>query len=146
MKDVTMKVPHNHDIAIGFNIRRIRMDASLSQKQLGEKLEPMKSYQQIQKYESGKSRVIASVLVQIAIVLGKAPAEFFVGTGTAGLPSAVMPSAQALDLARYMKEIPPSDVKSALIVMVKSLANHFRSPESDAPEEENHGKTDDRAA
>lgn len=57
-----------HDIEIGFRIRKIRQDRRLTQSEVAEKLHI--TYQQLQKYELGKNKIPASRLSKIANILG----------------------------------------------------------------------------
>jgi transcriptional regulator with XRE-family HTH domain len=63
------------DKAIGLKIRTARMDAQLSQAELGEKLGV--SFQQVQKYEKGINRLSSVRLTQIVETLGK-PMSYFI--------------------------------------------------------------------
>ncbi len=65
------------EAAIGARIRATRVAARLSQTALGAALGV--SFQQVQKYETGKDRVSASTLHGIAAILGVHPGSFFDG-------------------------------------------------------------------
>ncbi|WP_234826057.1 helix-turn-helix domain-containing protein [Sinorhizobium meliloti] len=56
------------DAALGTNIRRFREISGISQKKLGAPIGV--TFQQIQKYESGKDRISASKLVETARTIG----------------------------------------------------------------------------
>lgn len=56
-----------HDIEIGFRIRKIRQDQSLTQSEVAAELHV--TYQQLQKYEQGINKIPASRLSKIARVL-----------------------------------------------------------------------------
>lgn len=75
------KRAEDKDRQIGANIRRLRIEAGLSQKDTAGRLGI--SYQQVQKYERGKSRVAASTLYELAAFYHVAPARFFEGLGDA---------------------------------------------------------------
>jgi transcriptional regulator with XRE-family HTH domain len=60
--------PDPIDLAVGANIKGMRVRRGMSQKVLAGEIDL--TFQQIQKYESGKNRVSASVLVKIARALG----------------------------------------------------------------------------
>jgi transcriptional regulator with XRE-family HTH domain len=68
------------DIQLGVKIRARRLEAGLSQQELGEALGV--SFQQVQKYEKGVNRVSAGRLGEIAKTLGESMA-YFTGTETA---------------------------------------------------------------
>lgn len=80
MKPTTSDV----DLAIGAKIRKCRKVLKMSQTALAEAVGV--SWQQIQKYESGKNRVSASMLWQVADVLGQ-PVSFFFNNITEGIES-----------------------------------------------------------
>lgn len=77
-KSKAVKVPQRkataHDKSLGVKIRTARLDAKLSQAQLGEKLGV--TFQQIQKYEKGVNRVGAARLSTIVEALGR-PMSYF---------------------------------------------------------------------
>jgi transcriptional regulator with XRE-family HTH domain len=54
------------DLEVAFRIRRLREEAGMSQMDLAERIGL--SYQQVQKYESGKNKVSLERLCQIAAV------------------------------------------------------------------------------
>lgn len=62
------------DPAIGRVLRRLRLDAGMTQEQLGDKIGV--SYQQIQKYEVGMNRVALSTCLHLAEALDMLPSEF----------------------------------------------------------------------
>lgn len=68
--------PHPIDIIVGENLRRLRVDAGLSQTELGRHIGV--SFQQIQKYENGRNRLAASRLWECAEVLCVPVEAFFV--------------------------------------------------------------------
>lgn len=72
---VKINKAHPVDLHIGRLIGEARRGAGLSQTQLGAAAGV--SCQQIEKYESGGTRVPCSVLTEIAAALGVAPAVFF---------------------------------------------------------------------
>ena len=63
------------EAALGARIRALRVAARVSQGALGAAIGV--TFQQVQKYESGKDRVSASTLQAIAVVLGVHPGAFF---------------------------------------------------------------------
>lgn len=60
---------------IGIRLRQRRKDLGVTQKELGDRIGL--TYQQIQKFESGKSRIAAVTLVLIADVLNTRVSYFF---------------------------------------------------------------------
>jgi transcriptional regulator with XRE-family HTH domain len=65
------------DIAVGENLRTLRLSKRKSQDDLGAAISV--SFQQIQKYENGTNRISAGRLVQLADALGCHPIDFFKG-------------------------------------------------------------------
>ena len=59
----------NIDKFVGNKIRKLRYEKGLTQVTLANQITPPLSYQQLQKYEYGKTRIYASVLYQIANIL-----------------------------------------------------------------------------
>jgi transcriptional regulator with XRE-family HTH domain len=83
MKKGTTTKYHPLDICIGQNIRIFRNKLKLSQLQLANKVAiscgAKFSYQQLQKYESGKNRISANYLLHFSLVLGVPIANFYNG-------------------------------------------------------------------
>lgn len=67
--------PHPVDIHVGFRLRKIRESIGVSQEDLGKKTGV--TFQQLQKYESGRNRISASMLYDIGDALGVEPCYFF---------------------------------------------------------------------
>lgn len=57
-----------NDVFIGARVRRLRLAAGITQRQLGERLGV--TYQQIQKYESGRSQLTLGKMQKLAAALG----------------------------------------------------------------------------
>ena len=83
------------EAALGARIRALRVAARVSQGTLGEAIGI--SFQQVQKYESGKDRVTASTLQAIAVVLGVHPGAFFDDEVS------VLPSSRVADVREVVK-------------------------------------------
>ena len=77
------------DFRIGQRIRRARIEASITQQQLGEILG--RSSQQVHKYEQGTNRVSAGTLFAIAQALGHS-VEWFFGDEKSPIEQPRMPS------------------------------------------------------
>lgn len=75
-----MKSATNVDAHIGRSIRARRTEQGTSQAALAEQIGV--SWQQVQKYEAGTSRVAASRLFEIARALGVTDLNFFFPNGT----------------------------------------------------------------
>jgi len=72
---MSKKRDNSMDIQIGQRIRRARIDASVTQHELGQILG--RSSQQVHKYEQGSNRVSAGTLYTIAQVLDRSVDWFF---------------------------------------------------------------------
>lgn len=75
MSKKKQEIAHPIDVLVGRKIREFRVRHDLSQKSLGDEIGL--TFQQIQKYESGKNRVSASILFEIARVLKTPVGQFF---------------------------------------------------------------------
>ena len=69
--------PDPIDKHVGQRVRERRLQAGLSQLALAGQLGV--SFQQLQKYETGRNRISASTLYRLAQLLGVGPAYFFEG-------------------------------------------------------------------
>ena len=69
--------PDPIDVFVGQRVHQRRLQAGLSQDELGEQLGV--SFQAVQKYESANMRVSASTLYRLAKALGVEPNDFFAG-------------------------------------------------------------------
>ena len=69
--------PHEVDLRVGENLRRLRKGRRWSQGLLAERVGL--TFQQVQKYERGTNRISASRLYQFANVMGVPLGEFFAG-------------------------------------------------------------------
>ncbi len=99
--------PGSLDILIGANIRRCRLDAGIKQQELAATIGV--SFQQIQRYEQGLSKIPASTLIEVAEIL-KVPVHDLFGV-------------EAEPLGKPAVEDPDYD-EDRLFVAVKTL----RSP------------------
>jgi transcriptional regulator with XRE-family HTH domain len=114
-----MAVADTFDKLIGERIRARRTELGLTQEQLAAGLGV--SYQQIQKYESGVSRIAASRLVALAARL-EAPITFFLGGASGGQGSESGPRQRtALELARRFAQIESEPVRTAMASLVRAV-------------------------
>lgn len=113
------------DRAIGERIRARRTELGLRQDQLAEALGV--SYQQIQKFEGGASRIAAVQLLALARRL-EAPIAYFMPEGGGTDPAERPPAEQgprqrvALDLARSFGGIRDDEVRAALAALARAVA------------------------
>jgi transcriptional regulator with XRE-family HTH domain len=93
------KRPNPIDMHVGNVVRLRRRALSMSQSRLGELVGGI-TFQQIQKYESGRNRIGASRLQRIARVLGVSVGSFFEGVAEAPPPDPLLGWAE--DLLRFL--------------------------------------------
>jgi transcriptional regulator with XRE-family HTH domain len=72
---INNRSPSPVDIAVGKNIRTLRLAAGITQENLAKAVGI--SYQQLQKYETGSNRIVAGRIVDLAFAMGCHPADFF---------------------------------------------------------------------
>ena len=132
------QAPHPADVHVGRQITAIRIHSDFSQQRLAEKIGI--TYQQLQKYESGRNRVSASMLYEIGTALGISAGRFF--EGLPGNVAAVgetppilvderiifMASAQGRRLTEGLMRLSP-DVRSRLSSLITALAKDM--PQTD---------------
>ncbi|MGD2080226.1 MAG: helix-turn-helix transcriptional regulator [Nitrospirota bacterium] len=94
-------VRYESEESVGSLIRRLRKASGLSQKALSEKIGV--SYQQVQKYEYGTSRITVDRLRQLAWALGVPVDVFMTDNGDPGLPRDPE-EARLLELFRELKQ------------------------------------------
>ena len=115
------------DVLVGKRVRMRRLELSLSQSELAEKIGV--TFQQVQKYERGTNRISCSRLTQIASALNVKLAYFFGedawGNGRAGMLDAIdiarIPEGQKL-LSAFMG-IKSQSTRSKAIKLLESIAN-----------------------
>lgn len=97
------------DAGIGARLRRLRESRNVSQSALGRALGV--SFQQLQKYETGKNRLSAARLIRAAIHLQCAPQDILgpiAAVGGADDPtSVVFATPGGLQLAKLWRDLPP---------------------------------------
>ncbi len=114
------------DSFIGQKVKQRRSSLSMSQVKLGEKLGV--SFQQVQKYESGKNRISASTLFQISKILGVDFSYFVDGySNDTVLHDDKDVSYQAYDkessiLLSYFSKIQDPILKRQILDLVKKIA------------------------
>lgn len=121
------KRPHNTDVIVGANVRRIRMQRQVSQETLAAKLGV--SFQQVQKYEKGTNRVSASRLQQIADALQCQLLDLFDGVVSSPTAEPVQElSKGAMRAAAYFDAIPEQNKRDALLKLMGSMAAETSRP------------------
>lgn len=122
--------PDPIDLAVGANIKGIRIRRGMSQKILANEIDL--TFQQIQKYESGKNRVSASVLVKIARALGVHVSLLFnsietlittaSGEGVLADGGESQYAADETLIVNQLMQIRDPKIKRVLIELIKSLS------------------------
>lgn len=107
-------------IRIGRRVRQARVMTGLSQSQLADALGL--TFQQVQKYETGRNRISAPILCRAAQAL-ECPVSFFLqDCGPEDEPPAAQPlGRQALEVARRFSLLPPRE-RSAVARLIATLA------------------------
>ena len=110
------------EIEMGKKIRLRRVEQHISQSELGEKLGV--SFQQVQKYEKGVNRVVASRLQQIATALEVPVAFFYGGDGKAREVESLLylDSAFSLRLLRAYSKIKDQTVQRQMVSLMEAVA------------------------
>ncbi len=121
------------DVHVGSRIRMRRMILGMSQERLGEAIGV--TFQQVQKYERGASRVSAGRLHSLAGALGVPVSYFFEGAAVAGGDGASEPgkrpaacetpqsmSRETLELLRAYYRIPYPAIRRHLFELTKAIA------------------------
>jgi transcriptional regulator with XRE-family HTH domain len=120
------KEPHPVDAIVGARLRSARVAKGLTQAALAKSIGV--AFQQVQKYENGSNRVSASMLVEIADVLGTRASRFLEGLGK---ESAVAGGGEPenADEAREFTAIYrllPKATRAAVLQLTRSLAEGER--------------------
>jgi len=110
------------EIEMGKKIRLRRVEQHISQSELGEKLGV--SFQQVQKYEKGVNRVVASRLQQIATALDVPVTFFYGGDGKAREVESLLflDSTLSLRLLRAYSKIKDQTVQRQMVSLMEAVA------------------------
>ncbi len=115
----SMKRDPAFEVALGARIRAARVAAKMSQGALGAAVGV--TFQQVQKYETGRDRVSASTLQGIAVALGVHPGSFF--DADTPVPTGSIPDVKrALKSADVLGQIRDPGVLDRLLALAKVLA------------------------
>ena len=122
------KKPDPRDIEVAHRVRALRLEKGLSQEKLGHALGL--TFQQVQKYEKGASRIGAGRLQRIAEIFGVPVAVFF---GTPDRPSIrsqslfdLVDTTVALRLLRAYSRISNPGLRQALTTLAEELAQQSK--------------------
>ena len=123
--------PDATDMEVGRLIRFHRMNAGLSQTELGQKIGV--SFQQVQKYEKGVNRVGAGRLTRIAEVLNVSVNTFFGKSVFSEVPDSKSASVVqhltvpgALRLVQAFSRIKNNELRRAVVTFVENIATDAR--------------------
>ena len=112
--------PHPVDVHVGGRVRARRMLIGMTQEELGKHVGL--TFQQIQKYEKGMSRIAASRLWRFSLILGQPISYFFEGIGEQKRKGDDrLAKRETLKLVRYFSACDP-DVQKDLDALVKAVA------------------------
>ncbi len=132
MKTKKQEIADPIDVLVGRKIREFRVKIDKSQKGLGDMIGL--TFQQIQKYESGKNRVSASILFKIAKALKTPVAAFFSFSEQVIVSLGFNPDSILADKAEggyiadekvvmsYIMQIRDPKVRDSVLSLLKSLA------------------------
>jgi len=127
-------MPHPIDVIVGKRIRLRRLQLSLSQTDLGQKLGV--AFQQVQKYEKGTNRVSCSRLYEISKIMDVPVTYFFSASGDAGIEVAVAEQFDVPELKdgfRLMsafRQIQNNAVRKNIISLVETVATAAKVDET----------------
>lgn len=120
--------PHPVDVYVGSRLRAARMAAGISQERLAHGLGL--TFQQVQKYETGRNRLSASKLVQASNVL-RTPVAFFFD-GAPGIEEHEDPivvsaaplfqTASGVRIAQAFPKIAGAKVRAKIVDLVEEIA------------------------
>jgi transcriptional regulator with XRE-family HTH domain len=116
------KGPTPEDVTLGKAIRTRRIEANMSQAQLGDALGL--TFQQVQKYEKGTNRVSVTRLHVIAKALGEDVSYFLKGEGapTSNL-TALLTDSTSQRLLRAFHKITDPQARYKLVSLIEQMAS-----------------------
>ncbi|TCL63632.1 helix-turn-helix transcriptional regulator [Rhizobium sp. BK251] len=119
------------DIAVGHNVKILRVQRGISQGELGEALGV--TFQQVQKYEKGKNRISSGRLSAIADYFNIDVAALFSGTRNAEESGTiVLFSPEAVAVAQAYDKIQSVRVRHAIRSLVRQLSQEDGDTPPDA--------------
>jgi transcriptional regulator with XRE-family HTH domain len=128
---MSAKARSHIDKLVGHNIRIHRLDAGLSQTDLGKHIGV--TFQQVQKYENGVNRVGSGNLFKIASALNLSVAALFQGVDDKSQrsiddsPIALLAQPYALRLLRAFAQIDNPELRKSLVEMVEGFIADLKS-------------------
>ena len=109
--------PTDAEIRTGEKVRAARLRRGYSQAMLGERLGV--TLQQVQKYETAKSRITVGRLVEIAGVLGVSPATLL--PDTAGVADRAPENRDTLEALRLFRAVDDPHVRKEMLALLRAL-------------------------
>jgi transcriptional regulator with XRE-family HTH domain len=109
---------NNVEIKVGANLRAIRTMQGFTQQKLADGMGV--SFQQVQKYESGKNGMRSSRLMQVANILGVSPMDILTGGEAVEIAEGV--NMRSMKLAKSINKL-PDNVQLKLVALIKELSN-----------------------
>lgn len=118
-RDHSSANPHPVDLYVGSRVKRRRIENGLSLESLAALIE--KTYQQLQKYETGANRISASMLYELSRALRVDPGYFYDGYSrddpAPSEPDRLVPPAS---WSRLYHDLQPAD-RRAVVTMIRYL-------------------------
>ncbi len=112
--------PRPVDVHVGGRVKAGRTLIGMSQEEFGK--HAGLTFQQIQKYENGMNRIVASRLWVISLILGRPISWFFEGIGERKRKGDdLLAKRETLQLVRYLSACGP-DVQKHLAAMINAVA------------------------
>jgi transcriptional regulator with XRE-family HTH domain len=126
---MSVKAPVPQDEVVGRRMRARRLQLGLSQQALGDALGI--SYQQVQKYEKGVSRIGAGRLQQAAKIL-TVPVSFFFDEKLGGSQEgddvlAFLDAPYSLRLVQAFAEMPDRFIQQRIVQLVEQIAGSIKA-------------------
>ena len=115
-------IPDPLDVMIGLRVRVRRKALTMSQTELGNRIGV--TFQQVQKYERGVSRIAGSTLIRVAQGLDTTVAALLGETDSPEQRDAWLPLAGpgALEMVRAYNAMPDPDVRAAFLKFAQRVA------------------------
>ena len=127
---MSVKSPVPLDKVVGRRVRVRRLQLGLSQQAIGDALGV--SYQQVQKYEQGASRIGAGRLQQLAEILNVPVSVFFDeklgGSQDGGAVFAFLDTPYSFRLVTAFAKMPDSRIQQTIVRLVEQVAERSGGP------------------
>jgi transcriptional regulator with XRE-family HTH domain len=127
------RAPDATDVAVGRNIRAHRLARRMAQMDLAARIGV--TFQQLQKYENGRNRVVSSRLARLAAVFAIPVGALFEGAGEGAgrgrggaSPLALIAAKEPLRLVQAFARIADDKARRSIVQMVEDVAEMVRAP------------------